>query len=192
MKILLHLQQGKSSKNSSLDSPQKVIDLWKEHRKNIKSVKSRNVFEKIAGGLPLEMKDKKILIVDDDRIVLDSCERILEAENFKILLVSSAMEAIQLLETEYFDLMIMDVKMPEKDGMYILDKIREKWPLEYWPELPVLVMTGYPTPQTIEELRKKGARDFIPKPFTPDELLQSVKKALKRSHKHGKTKSTGN
>ena len=138
------------------------------------------------------MKKKKILIVDDDRIVLDSCERVLEAENFKVLLVSSAKEAIQLMETEYFDLMIMDVKMPEKDGMYILDKIREKWPLEYWPELPVLVMTGYPTPQTIEELRKKGARDFIPKPFTPDELLQSVKKALKRSHKYGKTKSTGN
>jgi len=138
------------------------------------------------------LKKKKILIVDDDRIVLDSCERILEAENFKVLLVSSAKEAIQLLETEYFDLMIMDVKMPEKDGMYILDKIREKWPLEYWPELPVLVMTGYPTLETIKELRKKGARDFIPKPFTPDELLESVKKALKRSHKYGKTKSTGN
>ncbi len=138
------------------------------------------------------MKKKKILIVDDDRIVLDSCQRVLEAENFKVLLASSANEAIQLLKTEYFDLMIMDVKMPEKDGMYILDKIREKWPLEYWPELPVLVMTGYPTMETIKELRKKGARDFIPKPFTPDELLESVKKALKRSHKHGKTKSAGN
>jgi DNA-binding NtrC family response regulator len=137
------------------------------------------------------LDQKKILVVDDDRIVLDSCRRVLESEDFRVFLVSSAREAIEFLETEYIDLMIMDVKMPEKDGMYILDKIREKWPLELWPELPVLVMSGYPTPNTIHDIRKRGARDFIPKPFTPDELLEAVHKALKRSHKHGKKKNPG-
>ena len=137
------------------------------------------------------MKPKKILVVDDDRIVLDSCRRVLETEGYRVSVVSSAREAIEFLETEYIDLMIMDVKMPEKDGTFILEKIREKWPLEYWPELPVLVMSGYPTPDTIHDIRKRGARDFIPKPFTPDELLEAVHKALQRSHKHGKKKSAG-
>ncbi|KPJ84085.1 MAG: hypothetical protein AMS17_16675, partial [Spirochaetes bacterium DG_61] len=75
---------------------------------------------------------------------------------------------------------IMDVKMPEKNGVYLLEKITEKWPLETWPELPVLVMSGYPTPETIQSLIEKGAKEFIPKPFTPDELLQAVDKVLKK------------
>jgi DNA-binding NtrC family response regulator len=132
------------------------------------------------------VNQKKILIVDDDKIVLDSCKRVLEAENLKVTLVSNAQDAIEQLEKKYFDLMIMDVKMPEKDGVYILKKIREKWPLDEWPELPVLVMSGYPTSDTIQELKKRGAREFIPKPFTPDELLIAIQNVLKRSEKHGK------
>lgn len=132
------------------------------------------------------VKKKKVLIVDDDKIVLDSCKRVLEAEQLKVTLVSNAQDAIEELEKKYFDLMVMDVKMPEKDGVYILKKIREKWPLDEWPELPVLVMSGYPTSDTIQELKKRGAREFIPKPFTPDELLTAVQNVLKRSEKHGK------
>ncbi len=132
------------------------------------------------------VKKKKVLIVDDDKIVLDSCKRVLEAEQLKVTLVSNAQDAIEQLEKKYFDLMVMDVKMPEKDGVYILKKIREKWPLDDWPELPILVMSGYPTSDTIQELKKRGAREFIPKPFTPDELLAAVQNVLKRSEKHGK------
>lgn len=135
------------------------------------------------------MKSKKILVLDDDRIVLESCKRVLEAEGFKVFLVSSAREAVELLTTGYFDLMIMDVKMPEHDGMYLLEKIKEKWPLDIWPELPVVVMSGYPTPDTISESLVRGAREFLVKPFTPDELISSTHKALKRSKKHGKSKS---
>lgn len=129
--------------------------------------------------------EKKILIVDDDRIVLESCKRVLESEGFEVVLVSSAIDAIEQLEKKSFDLMLMDVKMPEKDGVYLLEKIREKWPLDDWPELPVLVMSGYPTPETIRDLKKQGARDFIPKPFTPDELLLSVQKFLERGERNG-------
>jgi len=130
------------------------------------------------------VEGKKILVVDDDRVVLQSCKIILEAEGCEVTLVSSAKEAIEHMGTKYYDLLVMDVKMPEKDGMYLLDAIRKKWPLDEWPELPVLVMSGYPTPETIEELMKRGANEFISKPFTPDELLASVQKALKRSEKH--------
>jgi DNA-binding NtrC family response regulator len=137
------------------------------------------------------VKSKKILVLDDDTIVLDSCKRVLEAEGFKVYLVSSAEEAIDLLEIEYFDLMIRDVNMPEHDGMYLLEKIKGKWPLDVWTELPIVVMSGYPTPDTISESLARGARDFLEKPFTPDELTSSTHKALKRSQKHGKSKSLG-
>jgi len=128
-------------------------------------------------------------VVDDDKIVLESCKRILESEGFKVFLVLSAQEAIELLEVEYFDLMIIDVKMPAQDGMYLLEQIKRKWPLDIWPELPVIVMSGYPTPKTITDGLDRGATDFIPKPFTPDELVSSVNKAIKRSEQHGKTES---
>jgi CheY-like chemotaxis protein len=87
----------------------------------------------------------------------------------------------QLEQTGRFDMMIMDVKMPDRDGVFLLESITEKWPLKTWPKLPVLVMSGYPTPETIQSLIEKGAREFIPKPFTPDELLRAVNKLLKES-----------
>lgn len=130
------------------------------------------------------MKVKKILVVDDDPIVLESCKRVLQEEGYRVSLTKSAHEAIELLEEEYFDLLLLDVKMPEKDGVYLMEKIREKWDLKIWPELPVLVMSGYPTPDTIKEMMKRGARQFISKPFTPDELISAVKKVLERRKKH--------
>ncbi len=131
------------------------------------------------------MKSKRILVVDDDRIVLESCKRIFEAEGIEVFLVSSAKEAIDLLEVEYFDLVLIDIKMPEHDGIYLLEKIKEKWPLELWPKLPVVVMSGYPTPGTISEGLSLGAEAFITKPFKPDELLKSIQHVIKRSKKHG-------
>jgi DNA-binding response OmpR family regulator len=135
------------------------------------------------------MKTRKILVVDDDKIILESCKRILENEGFKVFLVESAQEAIDLLEVDYFDILIIDVKMPAQNGMYLLEQIKRKWPLDTWRELPVVVMSGYPTPKTITDGLDRGATDFIPKPFTPDELVASVNKAIKRSEQHGKTES---
>jgi DNA-binding NtrC family response regulator len=132
------------------------------------------------------MQNKKILVVDDDRIVLQSCKRILESEGFDVVLVDSAMKAIELLGIEYFDLLIIDIKMPEHDGLYLLEQIRQRWPLNTWPELPVVVMSGYPTPKTISDGLERGAACFIPKPFTPDELISVVHKALERSIQYGK------
>ena len=116
---------------------------------------------------------KSILIVDDDRIVLDSCKRILEAEGYATALTSSAKEALQALEKKNFDLLLVDVIMPEYDGMYLIGNVRENLP-----HLPILVMSGYPTPGTISSGLRMGATHFIAKPFTPDELAKAVCKAL--------------
>jgi DNA-binding NtrC family response regulator len=134
------------------------------------------------------MSNRKILVVDDDPIVLQCCKRVLESE-YLVECVPSADDAFDNLEMGYFDLMIMDVKMPDQDGFYLLRKVREKWPLDRYLELPVLVMTGYPTHDTLSELKKDGARHFISKPFTPDELLAAVRIAFERRRNDGEKKS---
>jgi DNA-binding NtrC family response regulator len=139
----------------------------------------------------MKVQNRKILVVDDDPIVLESCRRVLEPEGYLVTCVPSADDAFDNLEVGYFDLMIMDLKMPEQDGLYLLGKVKEKWPLERFLELPVLVMTGYPTHETLRELKKSGVRQFIPKPFTPDELLAAVHKAMKRRQTNEKNESPG-
>jgi DNA-binding NtrC family response regulator len=116
---------------------------------------------------------KKILIVDDDRVVLASCRRILEPEGYEVSLTSSVKEALQMLEGQTFDLLLVDVIMPEFDGIYLIGNVRENLP-----HLPILVMSGYPTPETISSGMQMGATHFIAKPFTPDELITAVRKAL--------------
>jgi DNA-binding NtrC family response regulator len=115
----------------------------------------------------------KILVVDDDPIVLDSCKRVLEAEGFHVVLVPNADDALKALEKEGFALLIIDVKMPKRDGMYLMREIKKKWP-----EIPIIVMSGYSTTETIAQGLRMGAAQFISKPFTPDEMIESVRQVL--------------
>jgi DNA-binding NtrC family response regulator len=116
----------------------------------------------------------KILVVDDDAIVIKSCRRILEAEGFEVSTVPGADKALEAMKTSDFDLLLVDVKMPKHDGMYLMREIKKNWP-----EIPTIIMSGYPTPETIAEVLRLGATLFIPKPFKPDELVKSVRQALK-------------
>ena len=115
----------------------------------------------------------KILIVDDEQVVLDSCRKILAAEGYEVFLASSAVEALAAMKTDEFSFLLIDVKMPEHDGMYLMRELNE-----HWPGTPVMVMSGYHTAQTIEEAKQMGAVSFIYKPFTPDELINSVRNAI--------------
>jgi DNA-binding NtrC family response regulator len=115
-----------------------------------------------------------ILVVDDDAIVIKSCRRILEAEGYEVFAAPGADQALEMLKTSDYDLLLIDVKMPKRDGMYLMREIKKNWP-----EIPTIIMTGYPTSETIAEVLKLGATLFIPKPFRPDELIKSVRQALK-------------
>jgi DNA-binding NtrC family response regulator len=121
---------------------------------------------------------KKILVVDDDQMVLDSCELILRSEGYAVSLTSSVKEALQMLEEKKFDILLVDVIMPEYDGIYLIGNVRENLA-----HLPILVMSGYPTPETISSGMQMGATHFIAKPFTPDELIAAVNRALLRGQK---------
>ena len=112
-----------------------------------------------------------ILVTDDDLIVLRSCERILEAEGHRVKLTGNADDALAALGGEPFDLVLIDVVMELKDGVYLIERVRERWK-----DLPIILMSGYSTPETISRGMKAGANRFIPKPFTPDELLAVIEK----------------
>ena len=114
----------------------------------------------------------KILVVDDEGIVLLSCRRILEAEGFEVQAAPSVDEALALLAAPGATLpalLLVDVKMPVHDGMYLMQRVKASHP-----ELPVIVMSGYPTEETVENAAMLGAATFIAKPFTPEELLEKV------------------
>jgi DNA-binding NtrC family response regulator len=115
----------------------------------------------------------KILVVDDDAIVIKSCRRILESGGFDVIAVSGANEALSTLKDEEVDLLLMDVKMPRHDGLYLMREMKKNAF-----GIPVIVMSGYPTPETVTDVMSLGAARFIPKPFKPDELIETVQKVL--------------
>jgi DNA-binding response OmpR family regulator len=71
--------------------------------------------------------------------------------------------------------------MPKHDGIYLMQKVKEKWS-----NVPIIVMSGYPTPDTITDGVKMGADAFIAKPFTPDELLETIRQVIQKEEYHGK------
>ena len=123
----------------------------------------------------------KILVVDDEGIVLDSCQRVLEEDGLDVLLVTSADKAIAAIEDEEPSILLMDIKMPVRDGIDLMREVKEKWP-----SIPIIVMSGYHTTETIEEANKMGAVAFINKPFTPDELLETIRQVIQKEDNHGK------
>ena len=119
-------------------------------------------------------------MVDDDPIVLESCKRILESAEYLVVCVPSAGEAFENLERGHFDLMIMDIKMPDRTASISWKDQREMAPG------PVSGVSrarhdGISYPGDPERAEEKRRRHFIPKPFTPDELLAAVQKILERS-----------
>jgi DNA-binding NtrC family response regulator len=115
----------------------------------------------------------RILVIDDEAVVLDSCKKILSSEGFEVALVPTVDDALTLLEHEKFSLLLIDIKMPKRDGLSLMDALRERGE-----QVPIVVMSGYQTDETIKEAAKRGAAAFIPKPFTPDELLSAVRSAI--------------
>jgi DNA-binding NtrC family response regulator len=120
----------------------------------------------------------KVLVVDDDAIVIKSCTRILESENYAVSTVSGADEALETLKKDTFELLLVDVKMPKRDGLFLMKEIRKDFP-----DLPIIVMSGYSTAETVADALRSGATQFISKPFRPDELMKMVHQVLQNKAK---------
>ena len=115
-----------------------------------------------------------ILVVDDDAFLRDACNQALSRHGHSVTLAKSGSEGLELLQRWSFDLIFLDLKMPDEDGLTVLATIKERDP-----EAVVVIITGYGTIETAVQAIKLGAFDFIAKPFTPDELLEIVNRVLR-------------
>ena len=119
-------------------------------------------------------KRPRLLIIDDEDIVLKSCLRILKNEQYDIDTVFSAEEGLDKIKEKEYDVVITDLMMPGMGGMEFL-RIVKKEKCDFI----VVIFTGYATAETAREALKLGAFDYIPKPFTPEEFRDVIKNALK-------------
>ena len=122
------------------------------------------------------MKQGSILIVDDDKIILDSLCEFLKLEGYNAVGAGSYKQAISLLQKNKFTLVITDVNLPDGNGMELLGLIKKNYP-----QIVVLVITGYGTIESAVEAIKLGANDYLTKPIKVNAFMDALNQALERA-----------
>ena len=120
---------------------------------------------------------KRILVVDDDEMVLMALGELLKPEGYYVETVSSGTEALQTLNQNGYDLLMLDVIMPEMDGFELCKKIRD---LDQYKDTPIVFLTAKSREEDRVRGLEVGANLFLSKPISPDKLLQIVSDALGR------------
>ncbi len=117
----------------------------------------------------------KILVADDEVIMRNLILRILESEGYQISMASTGEEALGLMEENKYDLLLTDVKMPGMTGFDLLKNVKNRWP-----DMAVIVMTGYGDAYTVKEALLMGADEYLSKPFKAHEVSLIVERAYWR------------
>lgn len=117
----------------------------------------------------------KILAIDDEKTIRESLKEILEYEHHEVELSADGEEAIELFKENKYDLVLLDIKMPQMDGIEVLEKL-----IGIAPDIPVIMISGHGSIDTAVDCIKKGAYDFIEKPLDLNRLLVTVKNAMER------------
>ena len=120
----------------------------------------------------------QILLVDDEEIVLRSCQRILRGELYEIDVASDGITALGMLGEKEYDVLVLDIMMPKMDGIEVLRRVKESRP-----EIEVLMITGLNEIGTAVKAMKLGAFDYLPKPFEPEDLRKQVARAFERRNR---------
>jgi len=118
---------------------------------------------------------EKMLIIDDDEIVLKSCRRIFETEGFEVTTTANPQEGLNLVTERAFDVILVDWMMPGFDGMDVVEEIDKRSP-----NSAMVMISGHPSVGRATEAMKRGAMDYLPKPFKPQEIIEVVKKSVRR------------
>jgi len=125
--------------------------------------------------MPVSAASPRVLVVDDEADLRAVVADVLAAEPLRVLQAPGGRRALELIATDPPTVMILDLKMPEVGGMEVLRQLQT-----LAPKLPVIVLTGVGDVRTAVAAMRLGAYDYVPKPFDPDELIQSVRRALER------------
>jgi len=123
---------------------------------------------------PAKATGRKILVVDDEAVVANSVRRTLSRRGYVVEEAFSGNEALHRILNEMYDLVLLDMRMPDGNGLELLPTIKK-----HRPGLPVVMVTGYASIDTAVEAIQRGAADYVAKPFTPDELYAAASKALR-------------
>jgi DNA-binding NtrC family response regulator len=119
------------------------------------------------------MAKAKILVIDDERIVIDSITKILKEEHIEVEATLSGRQGVDMALQKAYDLVLTDLRMPDIGGMRVLRDIKRARP-----DLPVVMITGYASVPSAVQAVKLGAVEILEKPFSPDGLVAVVRKAL--------------
>jgi DNA-binding NtrC family response regulator len=116
----------------------------------------------------------KVLIVDDNRLILEACRRALEPEGYEVVTATDAERALTMVRGEAVGLVLADVRMPGRNGIWLIREIARMRP-----GLPVVAISGFPAPEGGAGLPLRGLAGFLAKPFTPTELVATVRGVAK-------------
>jgi len=118
------------------------------------------------------MKSLKVLVIDDESVICDACNLVLTEKGHTVDYCMNGKTGLIAIERGTYDVILLDMKLPDIDGMEVLKSVGEKMPGPY-----MIVMTGYSTTSNAVQAMKLGAADYLSKPFTDDELIEAVEKA---------------
>ena len=118
---------------------------------------------------------RRILVVDDDEMVLIALEELLSSKGYEVRTVPGGVQALETMEKESFDLMILDLVMPGMDGYEVCRRIRRD---ERFREIPVVMLTALSGEEDRKKGEEAGANLFLPKPISPQRLLALIESAL--------------
>lgn len=121
------------------------------------------------------MPNKKVLIAEDSSVIQNLTKKILQFQNFEIITAKNGKEVLKSLESTTFDVILLDINMPQMDGMECAKAIRGLAdPIKS--QIPIIAITGNAKNYTDEDFKLVGINEFIPKPLDFDKLVDSVKK----------------
>lgn len=121
------------------------------------------------------MSDQNVLVVDDEEVIRDVCSQILTGDGYSVTTAASGKEALHLVSENNYDAVVTDIMMPDMSGLELLEVIKSTNL-----DVSTVVITGLGTFDMATQSDRLGAREFVVKPFTPDELSGAVRKALKQ------------
>jgi DNA-binding response OmpR family regulator len=125
---------------------------------------------------PERTTGRKVLVIDDEVVAANSVRRTLNRRGFRVDEAFSGREALNRILNEMYDLVLLDMKMPDTNGLELLPTIKK-----HRPRLPVVMVTGYASIDTAVEAIQRGASDYVAKPFTPEELFGAASRAIRRA-----------
>ena len=121
---------------------------------------------------------KKILVIDDEELVTESLKKLLSKSGYDVQAARSGIEAMGKVKEADFDLIVCDIRMPDMNGVQVVQKIRDYLKQKGKPVMPEILITGYASKENLEEAKKLEVANYLYKPFNIRDFIEIVKKNL--------------